>query len=311
MTTKKSVLHTPTPKNVFLHLLMIAMLYATVIASITLYFQYINELFYDTALYDSHTGHYNGIRWGSSVALVAFPVYVYVSFIIAREVRKNKEVREMKIRRWLLYFTQFITALTIIVDLMILLYQFFGGELTARFGLKIAVVLIIAAVVLGYYHWEIHHSGEKSHLPKAMAISVGMVLLLSIIAGFFVAGSPMHQRSIRFDEQRIQDLTTMQDTVLSYVQSKKTVPSEQEFWKWMNTIPTDPATDEKYTYTKKSETAFAVCATFQNESEEDKSSVYMAPTGMYSEDVQLNGSIDWIHPKGYYCFERELTIQSK
>ena len=38
-------------------------------------------------------------------------------------------------RKWLVYFTLFISAITIIVDLMIFVYNFLDGELTVKFFL--------------------------------------------------------------------------------------------------------------------------------------------------------------------------------
>src|SRR3990167_795339 len=243
-----------TPKHVFLHLLMIAMLYISVIAFITLYFQYANEIFFDTA-FTFRESIYGGIRWGSSALIVAYPVLVYLTWVLQKEFKLQPGLRDMKARRWLLYFTQFLTAITIIVDLMVLIYEFYGGEITARFVSKVIVVLVVAALVLGYYRWELHRSDAVTKLPKIMASSVGAVLLVSIIAGFFIAGTPAEQRGKRLDDERINGLIQVQNAVLSFSQTQETFPATLAALEvWSGSLPNDPENDEPYEYVKRSDT---------------------------------------------------------
>lgn len=300
-----------TPKHVFLQLLMIAMLYASVVAAITLYFQYANQIFFDSA-FTYRESIYSGIRWGSSVLLVAFPVLVYTSWLIQKEINRQALVRQMKTRRWLLYFTQFVTAITIIVDIMILIYEFYGGEITARFVSKIIVVLVIAAIVLGYYRWELHRTEALSPLPKLMAISVGLVIAGSVIGGFFIAGTPAEQRAVRLDDQRISNLSEIQNQVINYLQTKNELPTDQiTLENWAGFLPTDPVTTEPYRYSKTSATTFELCATFASELVDDiyGSHYYETAYGpVYGEKAvpQLVGGSSWLHPVGDYCFDRTI-----
>lgn len=301
-----------TPKHVFLQLLMIAMLYASVIAAITLYFQYANQIFFDSA-FTYRESIYSGIRWGSSVLLVAFPVLVYTSWLIQKEINKQALVRQMKTRRWLLYFTQFVTAITIIVDIMILIYEFYGGEITARFVSKIVVVLIIAAIVLGYYRWELHRTDTPSSLPKLMASSVGVLIVASVVGGFFIAGTPAEQRAVRLDEQRVNHLLEIQNQVVNYVQTKDQLPADQvTLESWAGLLPTDPLTAEPYTYSKTSTTTFQLCATFAAVLEDNLygDHYYQPAYGPYGEKTvpQLVGGSSWIHPSGEYCFDRTIEL---
>jgi uncharacterized circularly permuted ATP-grasp superfamily protein len=98
---------------------------------------------------------FDGIRWGSSVLVVAAPVFFWLSWLLEKEFRLRPEKRELRIRKWLVYLTLFITAIVIIVDVMILIYNFYGGDLTTQFALKILTVLAVAAAVFGYYLWDL------------------------------------------------------------------------------------------------------------------------------------------------------------
>lgn len=297
-----------TPKHVFLHLLMIAMLYISVIAFITLYWQYANQIFFDSA-FTFQESIYQGIRWGSSALLVAYPVLVYITWLLQKEFKSQPGLRDMKTRRWLLYFTQFVTAITIIVDLMVLIYEFYGGEITTRFISKVVVVLVVAAVVLGYYRWELHRTDAVTNLPKIMAIAVGGVLLASIIAGFFIAGTPSEQRAKRLDDQRVNHLMEIQNYILSFAQTKAALPVDQTAaTDWSGQWPVDPETQTDYSYTKTSKTTFQVCATFTTALEKDIYNDYYSYSYPEKTKGQLVGGSSWLHPTGYYCFDRTVEF---
>ncbi len=300
-----------TPKHVFLHLLMIAMLYVTVIASLVLYFQYINHWFFEPT-FDFRVAIFDGIRWSSSVLIVSFPVLIWTTYVIHKALAASPERLHMKTRRWLLYFTQFATAITIIVDLMVLIYQFYGGELSARFGLKILAVFIIASVVLGYYRWELKRGNQVSLIPKVFAVTIGVVLLTSIASGFFIAGTPSEQRAIRFDEDRINDLTVIQDNILNYTISNNALPKDTtQLEQWVGELPTDPDTKTPYAYSKESKTEFTLCATFAAERSEDTQNTMYYPE-IYSEKTtaHLVGGSSWKHGVGEQCFTRTVEFSA-
>lgn len=57
--------------------------------------------------------------------------------------------------KWLTYLTLFVAAVTLAGDVMTLVYNVLGGELTARFLLKIATVAIIAGGAFTYFLTDI------------------------------------------------------------------------------------------------------------------------------------------------------------
>jgi hypothetical protein len=66
-------------------------------------------------------------------------------------VRRDPARRASKVRRQLTYLTLFIAAAFIIGDLIALLDDLLGGELTLRFVLKVVTVAVIAAGLFLYY----------------------------------------------------------------------------------------------------------------------------------------------------------------
>jgi hypothetical protein len=95
------------------------------------------------------------MRWSVSSLVIAFPIFLFVSNYIGKQLLRNPVKRLSPIRRWLTYITLFIAAGTLIGDLTTLVYNVLGGDLTIRFLLKVITVAIIAGTIFGYYLWDL------------------------------------------------------------------------------------------------------------------------------------------------------------
>ena len=87
--------------------------------------------------------------------IVAFPIFIWLSLVTRRAILRAPEKKSSKIRKWLTYLTLFVAAGIIIGDLITLIYNMLGGELTLRFMLKVLTVLTIAGTIFGYYLWDL------------------------------------------------------------------------------------------------------------------------------------------------------------
>lgn len=151
------------PKDVFMHLLAIIALYASAGSFIALVFQYINILIPDVLQYGDYYGRVaanRAVRWSIAALVVVFPVYVFTNWYLNKDCSRTPEKRDFRLRKWLIYFTLFASALIIIGDLVTLIYNLLGGELTTRFLLKILTVFFTAGSVFYYYLWDLrrHHA---------------------------------------------------------------------------------------------------------------------------------------------------------
>jgi len=296
-----------TPRDVFLHLLNIFTFYAAVISFITLYIQYISVVFPDPLNF-YHTGIADTIRRSASVLAISVPVFLLTSWLLAKIMGTEYERRESKLRKWLTYFTLFISAVTIIVDLITFIYNFLSGELTIQFVLKVLVVLLVAAAVFGYYIWELGRKNLKSKTPKILAWIISLVTIASIVLGFFIIGSPATQRERRFDEQRVGDLQSLQNQIINYWVQKQSLPAQLSGLEDSIsgfTVPTDPATKLAYEYRIIDPLSFELCATFKA-SGNDSGSASGRPSFPYPIDsFQQN----WSHKAERTCFSRTIDPQ--
>ena len=116
------------PREVFFHLLAIVTLYLSAISFGALLFQYIDRFFPDP-LVDYYPRLSGAIRWAIASLVIVFPVYLWLSWTLRREEIRDPARRELKVRKWLLYFTLFVAAVVINGDLVALIYNFLGGDL--------------------------------------------------------------------------------------------------------------------------------------------------------------------------------------
>lgn len=298
-TTPKS-----TPKDVFLHLLNIFTFFLSIISFITLYIQYISALFPDLLNF-YYTSMANGVRWSTSILVIAVPVYILTSWLLGKDLASDPARRELKLRKWLTYFTLFISAVTIIVDLIMFVFSFLSGELTIQFFLKVFVVLLVAGAVFGYYVWDLRRKKLKSKAPKILAWVLSFVVLASIVWGFFIIGTPAEQRERRFDEQRTSDLQMLQNQIISYWVKKEALPQslsslEDNISGFI--VPKDPGTDQAYEYAVTDELSFELCADFKT-STSDFGLDGRADKYFYVYDsFQQN----WSHEAERTCFSRTI-----
>lgn len=156
-------------REAFLYLLLFLTLAVSAISFGTLLFQFINRAYPDlithpdyasSRYFYEHTA--SVIRRSTSALVVAFPVFLWVSWVLEKTFRQDPEKRKSKIRTWITYITLFITAGVILGDLITVVYNFLGGELTIRFALKFLTVGGISGAIFGYYLWDLRKEEKEA-----------------------------------------------------------------------------------------------------------------------------------------------------
>ncbi|HBK34464.1 TPA: hypothetical protein DDZ01_00475 [Candidatus Uhrbacteria bacterium] len=294
-------------KDVFSHLFMIIMLIIGVVTFISLLWQYINYQFPDILDFYRYTAITDILRIAISSLLVVWPVFLVLSYLIHRDLKKFPEKANLWVRKWLLHLTLFASGLAIVIDLINLINSFLSGELSMRFGLKVLVILLVATAVFAYYLWDLRRDVvKKSLLPLISAIISSVLILGWIIAGFFIVGTPAQQREARIDAQRIENLASIQYMIVDYWLTSESLPTSLDALKdplLMIEVPVDPDTNESYTYLVTDDLSFKLCATFITSSDEAYAKSVTQDRLFYGNDPLQE---DWTHGEGVTCFERTI-----
>jgi heme A synthase len=153
-------------REAFQYLVLFATLYTSAFCLGSLVFDFINLAFPDLSwaadgyAYDVYARE--GIRWSVSALIVAFPVFLYTSWLTSVAIGRDPMKRASKIRRWLTYLTLFVAAVVLIGDITTLVYNLLGGELTVRFALKVVTVALIAGTAFTYYLRDLRFEEQES-----------------------------------------------------------------------------------------------------------------------------------------------------
>lgn len=142
-------------RDAFMHVVMFAMLILSGYNLGALVFELINRAYPDPGAGESPDWSIQAIRWSLSTLIVAFPVFLYVAWLVGRAIRREPTKRASRVRRQLTYVTLFVASCVLVGDFISVVYNFLAGEVTVRFGLKVLTVAIIAGTAFGYYLVEL------------------------------------------------------------------------------------------------------------------------------------------------------------
>ncbi len=292
-------------KNFFINLGSIIALGVLVGHLTNLLFTVINKAYPATTGYYDYYGSYS-ISWPVATLIITFPIYILLMWLLEREYRVEPEKRFVGVRRWLTWVTLFLAGFTIAGDLITILYKFIDGqELTTGFILKALSVLVIAVAVFFYYISDI--MGKLNGTSRKVWMGVFFLIILSsVVWGFSVIGSPRNQQLLKYDEQKVNDLSNLSYQIESYYLNNQTLPDA--LGNMMNgnyyVAPVDPQNQKPYEYKKVDNLHYELCAEFNKDSS-DKNSMYNTPA-IY--DSRLDSQ--WTHPAGEYCFKRSINPEN-
>lgn len=228
--------------------------------------------------------------------IVAFPIFLYVSSSIAREVARRPETLDSAVRKWLTYLALVVAAAVLVSDAVWFLQQFLSGELTTRFVLHSIVLLVIAGGIFWYYLGTVGSEAPSAARGRYFAWGAATALAAGLVLGFFDIGSPVHQRAISGDERRLEDLRLIAGSMNtlwheSTPKSSFVLPRRIEDVGPAGAARRDPITRRRYEYRPLSGTRYELCAVFET-------------TGDDARDL------GWAHTPGRVCFQRDAAIVS-
>lgn len=290
-------------KDFFMHIAVIALLYAGTVALLNILFRAINVAF-------PQVGQYYG--YGPSISLpvatliVVFPLFLFIANVLQKSYAASPEKKEYAVRRWLIYITLFLAGGILAGDLITLIYYFLDGqELTTAFLLKVLSVLVVISAIFGYYLDDLKGRLTGSR-RMVWRVAAAILVVGSIAIGFSVLGTPASQRAIRYDSQRVSDLQGIQWQVVSFWQNKGVMPATladlaDPLSSFM--VPNDPETGEPYQYEATGPLSFNLCATFNRPSLGAMSAAPYENRLTYPADPHGE---NWEHTSGVHCYERTI-----
>ena len=147
-------------REAFLYLVSFVALYIAAINFGLLLFDFIDRAFPNPLV---EPWHYDSSRLPFSLAavIITFPLYLSIMRYLKTGEIHDPEQQESKVKKWLSYINLVVVAVVIIVDLVMVLKNLLGGELTIRFILQAGSILYIAGSIFWYYLWDLQRLERK------------------------------------------------------------------------------------------------------------------------------------------------------
>lgn len=244
--------------------------------------------------YYSGSSSSESIHYSIAALIISFPLYYLAMRFWFKRFREDEGKIEARLTKWITYLVLLVAAITIVGDLIVVIFNMLQGEITARFFLKALTIFSISGGVFGFYFLERRKVQYKKDIPRKVFITFGWAVVsivgVSIILGFFASGSPKTERMRSFDSTRASDLQSLANCIGSYASEHKTLPDSLEALNEDSTYNycsnrRDPETNIPYEYKVMNNSYksgqitkgdFELCAEFSLESKNNNNDRYSA-----------------------------------
>lgn len=149
-------------REAFLYGLMFIALAMTAWHVTALMFHLIDQWIPDIADRRSY-GSRSTMRFSIASLIVFFPLFAWLNRQANRRIRANEGRRRSGVRKWFGYITLFLSAITLLGNLIYTIYAFLNGDLDARVLSKVIVVAVVAGMIFFYFRADMTedaHEGE-------------------------------------------------------------------------------------------------------------------------------------------------------
>ena len=286
--------------DAFLNLFCLITLAWTSIAAGLILFQIIDKFLSPEKLYYYNQFSQVGLKIGIASALIVTPIFLLVINFLHRHYKNGILSHQSGVYRWLTYLVLLAAALNIIGRLIQLIFQFLDGSYTLASVLKILVVLLIASGIFGYYWYDLKRTdySQPSQVSKIFFAAVAVIIIASVVGGFFLIDSPQITRMKKRDQERVMHLNNIRSIIASDYINTKNLPTDLSAPKFSGNI--DPQTNQLYEYLVIDATKYELCAIFELPAED--------PTKMgYTSSYPLGGENWDYHQEGRQCFEQTVS----
>ena len=133
------------------------------------------------------------------------------------------------------------------------------------------------------------------NIPRFFVVGGTFAVIVAILAGLVLWGSPGDQREMGFYRERVQSLMLIAGTIKYSWQRVEKLPvdlTELVDGQRLQFMPVDPQTGHPYTYKKLDENSYRLCATFT------LPSLDLTPTDF------------WSHQSGHKCYDFKLEKET-
>jgi hypothetical protein len=279
-------------REAFLYLLAFSTLCCWAWALGSAMFTFIDHWFPD-AVSPTNNSYRNvraSVTWQMATLVVGFPIFLLVMRSILKEDAANTGQAQSGVRKWLTYIALLLTAGAMISDLIWFLALLLQGEITVRFVLKSAVVMLICGAIFLYYLRSLRVHAPRWNLPFAVGSSAAVLVVF--LLGFSIAGTPSENRLHEADVTRVQSLRGLSRAIHFSTSLPATLDQLVRESRANESQIRDPQTHKQFEYHMLGGTRYQLCAAFSSASNSEN---------------DVGAESFWRHGAGTTCYTLDST----
>lgn len=128
-----------------------------------------------------------------------------------------------------------------------------------------------------------------------LMVLASVAMVVAVVAGLYVVGSPAHQRAVQLDRQRQSDLMRLAESIHRHWEQHKSLPADLQVVDPDHAYSKDPVRGTPYDYVLTGSDGYRLCAVFDAASESDSVPTYTL--------VVAGPPLRRDHPAGKSCFD--------
>lgn len=101
------------------------------------------------------------IRGCIAAIIVSFPIFSAIWFVLAKQIRQNPSIKNIRARKQLIYFTLVITFIILMWQIIAAINSLLNGSLTSNSFGHMVVTVGIAGTIFSYFITEVIHDGKE------------------------------------------------------------------------------------------------------------------------------------------------------
>lgn len=293
-----------TPMHFVLQLGAVISLYLSVSFLLVLIFGLVNLVFPDTS-----EGYYalesatSGIKLGLAMVLVFAPTYFFLTRRVNKIRRQSPSNTYLTLTKWLLYLSLLVGVGALLIDFVTVIMSFLDGELTTRFILKAAAVLLVIGAASYYYLLDAKGYWLKNEMKSVVYGIIAAIFAVIIVGyGFTKIETPEVAREVKIDNRIVVDLQDMQWRIEEFERANEQLPQSIADIYGTFPVPVAPEGRTAYMYEVSGDMSYKLCGDFAQNS-------YVGSDPVARPVFEKN--YDWNYQAGEFCFNRVIDSRYK
>lgn len=275
--------------HLFLYLSMFFSLGFVVFGTIGIFFSLVEKIF-ESSL---DSGYQEYLRSSIAALVIAIPIYYVILYMINKKLEKMEIKPDSMARKAISYLAIFVFFAMSIGSLVSLLFGYLNGNLVEVSFLKTLIFLVISAMLMSFYLWEIRRVAFSKKIFKILFSISLFIAFLAVTTGFSIVDSPKITRAKKQDVKIVEAMENVKQRMNIFYFNNGKLMNDDEF----RDIGINKDIQDKIKYNQIGRDEYELCADFNYSFKEGYLYDYLKD--------------EWRFQEGRHCFKLKSKTEGE